>query len=249
MKRKNKWEEFFDGHAPIYMENCFTKNTLKEVDFVVEELKIGPGSSILDIGCGTGRHDIELAKRGYQVTGVDISLGMLTEAKKAAQEAKVKIEWIRSDAVKYTSIKLFDAAICLCEGAFSLLNLEDDAIERDKNILQNIFNSLKPGAYFILTAPNGFAKIRQYNQKDIEKGIFDPITLTEICTMEWDTPEGKKKVVTKERGYVPTELVMLFRQVGFEVVNIWGGTAGDWNRQKINLDEIEIMVVAKKQSV
>ena len=58
--------------------------------------------------------------------------------------------------------------------------------------------------------------------------------------------EGKKSIRTKERGYVTTELVMLFRQAGFEVVNIWGGTAGNWNRQIINLDEIEIMVVAKK---
>ena len=60
--------------------------------------------------------------------------------------------------------------------------------------------------------------------------------------------EGKKSVRTKEGGYVPTELVLLFRQAGFEVVNIWGGTAGSWNRQKINLDEIEIMVVAKKST-
>jgi len=58
--------------------------------------------------------------------------------------------------------------------------------------------------------------------------------------------EGKKSIRTKERGYVPTELVMLFRQAGFEVVNIWGGTVGNLNRQIINLDEIEIMVVAKK---
>jgi cyclopropane fatty-acyl-phospholipid synthase-like methyltransferase len=94
MTRRNEWEEFFDGHAPIYMENCFTKNTVKEVDFILDELNLSPGCSILDMGCGTGRHAVELARRGYQVTGVDISSGMLAEAKKAAQEAKVKVEWI-----------------------------------------------------------------------------------------------------------------------------------------------------------
>lgn len=43
-----------------------------------------------------------------------------------------------------------------------------------------------------------------------------------------------------------TELAMLLRQAGFEVEHIWGGTAGDWERRKIQLDEMEIMVVARK---
>jgi SAM-dependent methyltransferase len=248
MTRRNEWEEFFDGHAPIYMENCFTKNTMKEVDFILDELNLPPGCSILDMGCGTGRHAVEFAKRGYQVTGVDISSGMLAEAKTAAREAKIKVKWIHSDATQFISDKLFDAALCLCEGAFSLLCKDDDPIEHDLNILRNVHAALKPGAYFILTALNGFAKIKQFTQKDVEKGIFDPLTMTETCLMDWETPEGKKSVRTKERGYVPTELVMLFRQAGFEVINIWGGTAGNWNRQKINLDEIEIMVVAKKST-
>ena len=55
------------------MDNSFTKNTVAEVDFVLEELSLPPGSRILDVGCGTGRHAVELARRGYQITGVDIS--------------------------------------------------------------------------------------------------------------------------------------------------------------------------------
>lgn len=78
---------FFDAHAPHYMNNAFTKNTIKEVDFVIEELKLPMGSTILDVGCGTGRHSIELAKRGYKVTGIDISAGMLAEARRAAKQA------------------------------------------------------------------------------------------------------------------------------------------------------------------
>ena len=78
MENKNGWAKFFDGHAPAYMSNPFTRDTIKEVNFLVEELILPPKSLILDIGCGTGRHSIELAGRGYQVTGVDVSLGMLT---------------------------------------------------------------------------------------------------------------------------------------------------------------------------
>jgi cyclopropane fatty-acyl-phospholipid synthase-like methyltransferase len=64
MPDKTRWEAFFDAHAPVYDENTFTKNTLREVDFLLAELRLAPGSAILDVGCGTGRHAVELAKRG-----------------------------------------------------------------------------------------------------------------------------------------------------------------------------------------
>ncbi len=246
MTRRNEWEEFFDGHAPVYMDNSFTKNTVEEVDFVLEELRLPAGSRILDVGCGTGRHAVELARRGYQVTGVDISSGMLAEAEKAAREADVEVELIHADATRFTSGKLFDAALCLCEGAFSLLGSEDDPIEHDLAILRNIHAALKPGAGFILTAPNACRMIRQATQEDVEKGRFDPLTMIEVFTVEWDTPQGKKSLLVRGRSYVPTELVMLFRQAGFEVEHIWGGTAGNWGRRRIHLDEMEVMVVASK---
>jgi SAM-dependent methyltransferase len=246
MTRRNEWEEFFDGHAPVYMDNSFTKNTVEEVDFVLEELSLPPGGCILDVGCGTGRHAVELARRGYRVAGVDISAGMLAEAEKAAGEADVEVEWIHADATRFTSNKRFDAAICLCEGAFSLLGGEDDPIEHDLAILRNVHAALKPGAGFVLTAPNACRLIRQATQGDVENGRFDPVTMVEVYTVEWDTPAGKKSRQVRERSYVPTELVMLFRQAGFEVEHIWGGTAGNWGRRKIHLDEMEVMVVARK---
>ena len=67
-----------------------------------------------------------------------------------------------------------------------------------------------------------------------------------LYTMEYDTHEGKKSLLVRGRSYAPTELVMLFRQAEFEVEHVWGGAAGDWGRRKIHLDEMEIMVVARK---
>jgi len=248
MDNRNEWEKFFDGHAPVYNDNPFTSNTVTEVDFLIEELQLPEGSSILDVGCGTGRHSIELAKRAFTMTGVDISSGMLATARKDAQEAGVEVEWIHADATQFASDKLFDAAICLCEGAFGLLGKDGDPIEHSLSVLRNINLALKPETTAIFTALNGFAQIRRHSQEDVELGRFNPLTMAEISDQEYDTAEGSKKVSLRERGFIPTELVMLFDQTGFEVEHIGGGTAGKWGRRMIDLDEIEIMIIGKKRS-
>jgi len=244
--KKNGWEAFFDGHAPQYMDNVFTKNTVQEVDFLLEELHLKQGGHILDMGCGTGRHAVELARRGFRMTGVDLSSGMLAEARKAADMAGVTVEWIHADATAFTADSAFDAAICLCEGAFGLLGKEGNAIEQPLSILKNIHAALKTGARAVFTVLNGFRLIRKHQQDDVKNGRFDPLTLSEMFTEEFDTPEDRKSVYLRERGFVPTELVLLFRQAGLDVEHIWGGTAGNWGRRPIDLDEYEIMVIAKK---
>ena len=171
---------------------------------------------------------------------------MLAEARQAASEAGVSIEWIKVDATQFTASRQYDAAICLCEGAFSLLSMDDDPIEHDLAILRNIHAALKPGGGLILTAVNGMRHIRRYTDEDVTNGLFDPVTLTETCTMDWDTPDGKQERLVRERGYVPTELCLLFQMVGFEVIHVGGGTAGKWGHRVPQLDEIELLAIGKK---
>ena len=168
MTRKADWEKFFDGHAPVYMDNCFTKNTIQEVDFLVEELRLKPNATILDVGCGTGRHAIELARRGYMVTGVDLSSGMLAEAKKSAKKAKVSVNWVHANATSMPIYQKYDAVICLCEGAFGLLGRGDDALEQPMAILRGVARALKPGARCLFTVLNGYASARRHSQSDVE---------------------------------------------------------------------------------
>lgn len=235
MGNRNAWREFFNGHASVYMENVFTKNTAAEVDFLIEELGLTPGSMILDIGCGTGRHSVALAQRGYRMTGVDLSPGMLAEARKTAEAAGVELELVEADATRFQASRKYDAAFCLCEGSFGLLGTGDDAIEHPLTILRNIAAALKPGAKALFTVLSAFRMIRRHSQADVESGQFDPLTLAEAS----DVTDAR------ERGFVPTELRLLFAIGGLRVLHIWGGTAGSWNKGAIDLDEYEIMIVAE----
>ncbi len=244
MPEKTTWEKFFDAHAPIYEDNVFTKNTVREVDFLLDELHLPSGGSVLDVGCGTGRHAIELAKRGYAVTGLDLSSEMLSRAADAAKAENVHVEWIRANATQFTFPELYDAAVCLCEGAFGLLGESDDPIDQPLSILCNVSRSLKPQAKAVFTVLNAAAMLRKYQNKDVAEGRFDPLTM--VASSEHPPQEGMPAVAVRERAFVPTELILLFRLAGMSVLNMWGGTAGNWGRRSLDLDEIEIMIVACK---
>src|SRR4029450_8214219 len=97
MTQVNEWQLFFDNTAPSYNDHEYAKPWKEEVDFMEEVFGLPAGSRLLDVGCGTGGHSGELARRGYQVTGIDFSAGMLNEA----QQAGVAVEWIQCDATEY----------------------------------------------------------------------------------------------------------------------------------------------------
>jgi SAM-dependent methyltransferase len=224
----------------------FTKNTVREVDFLIEELHLPSGGAILDVGCGMGRHAVELAKRGYAVTGLDLSSEMLSRAAAAAKAAGVAVEVVRSDATLFTLSGKYDAAVCLCEGAFGLLAQSDGPIDQPLSILCNISRSLKPKARALFTVLNGAAMLRRHENADVAEGRFDPLTMVE--SSDHAPREGLPAVAVRERGFIPTELLLMCRAAGMSVLNMWGGTAGNWGRSPLDLDEIEIMIVTEKQT-
>jgi len=244
----NEWQAFFDSHAPYYDENPFTKHTSAEVDFFLKLFPIEPGASILDVGCGTARHGIELAKRGYRVTGVDISEGMLGEARRKAAEAGVEIVFVQADAtVSPLPVEgTFDAAMSLCEGGFGLIGKAEDPEAHDLAILGNIAAHLKPSAPFLLTTLNGYSVIRQMKDEHVADGRFDPATMISNYQDEWDLPEGARIVTIRERLFIPPEMVRLLEAAGFRCDRVFGGTAGSWGQRPLSLDEIEAMYVCRR---
>ena len=187
---------------------------------------------------------MELARRGYLVTGVDFSNGMLDVARKAAAGAEVEVEWICCDATQFSVTEPFDGCICTLESAFGYITPDQDPIQHDLTILQNVSAALKTGARFILGVSNGFKSFRDYDQQSVESGYFDPVHMLQEHELTWTTSEGvEERSTVRLRVYVPTEITMLLHQAQFEVEHVWGGTYG---RRNIVLDGYIMTVVARK---
>jgi len=243
----NTWKLFYDFNAPHYEEECFTANTEFETEFLMREMPLHPGMKVLDLGCGTGRHTVALAARGIKMTGLDISSGQLNIARKKAELAGLDVEFIQADGAEFSLNEQFDAAICICEGSFGLMLVDDDPLTHDLAILRNLAAVMKQGAPLLMTVRNAFELVRHYNDSDISAGTFDPYTLTRVVRLgEW-YPGFDPLLEVKEKCYTPIELRTLLDSAGFSVDFLTGGTAGNWTKHTLSLDEIEIMVKCHKR--
>jgi ubiquinone/menaquinone biosynthesis C-methylase UbiE len=85
MTQKQWYESLFENYGQKYDSENFTQGTIGECDFIEKELGFNKSLKILDVGCGTGRHTIELTKRGYSGTGIDLSQSQLQRASDKAK--------------------------------------------------------------------------------------------------------------------------------------------------------------------
>lgn len=237
-----EWGEFFAAlSAEEYLAESFTKNTPAEADFLIEVCALSPGARVLDIGCGPGRHALELARRGFFVTGVDFTERFLAFARAQAERENLseRAEFVLADARDFVRPRAFDAAVCLCEGAFALLQSDEDNVR----VLRHIAASLRAGAPFLLTTLNGYRTIRRAGS-DAETRL-DPLTMVETWTPA-RSEAGDRRYTLPGRHYIVPELVKMHHAAGLDVEHVWGGTAGNWGRRPLDWDEIEVMLLSRK---
>ncbi len=138
------WEDLFNDDFVRTMPKFSDAQIADEVDFIEDSLGVARGGSLLDLGCGTGRHAVELTRRGYSVVGFDLSLPLLARAGEEAQEANQKINFVQGDMREMTFDEAFDGIYCWGStyGFF----------EEEKNIhvLTKVHKALKHGGQFLL---------------------------------------------------------------------------------------------------
>lgn len=249
---KQWYEELFTDYANKYEKEIFTQGTLGEVDFLEIELDHDKNRKILDIGCGTGRHDVELTKRGYNVTGIDLSESMIEKAIENARKANVKIDFNVADARNPHFDNEFDLVIMLCEGGFPLMETDEMNFE----ILKNAVNALKKGGKFIFTTLNGlyplYHSVKDFMDENMVDGVskdnsFDLMTFRDISNFEIEDDNGNLKVLkANERYYVPTEITWLLKSLNFNKIDIYGCEIGNFTREKVlTTEDYEMLVIAE----
>ncbi len=227
-------------HFPDYDQEPYTQGTKGEVDFIEQEIGYDRSKVLLDVGCGTGRHVLELVRRGYKAVGLDLSESLLEQGRQVAQAENLDATFIAGDARALDFEAPFDVALSICEGAFSLMETD----EMDLLILENVARVLKPGSKFILTTPNAAFMLTH----DSGEGAFDPVTFRETFTLEATGVDGNKKTLhCTQRYYTCPELKWLLKQAGFRCAQFFGVTEAGFDRQvKPSKDHFELGVVAER---
>lgn len=131
MNKKRWYEILFENYGQKYDNENFTQGTKGECDFIEGELKYDKSLKVLDVGCGTGRHSIELSKRGYSITGIDLSESLLARAREKALKNGLKVDFLKQDARDLPFSEEFDVSIMLCEGGFPLMETDEMNFESE----------------------------------------------------------------------------------------------------------------------
>ena len=201
---------------------------------------------VLDLCCGFGRISAELARRGFAVTGVDITETYLKTAVEEASLENLNIEYIRADARDFKRPDFFDAAVNLYISFGYFSDQKDDLL-----VLRNVYESLKKGGSFIMETLGKEIAVRDF----IEAEWFERAGCTVLTEYEaldswtflknrWILINGGKRIekVFVQRLYSASELRALLLEAGFEKVEIYG----DWDESPYDRRAAKLIAVGRK---
>lgn len=252
---KQWYEELFENYAKKYDQEVFTQGTMGECDFIEAEIGYDKSLKVLDIGCGTGRHSIELAKRGYNVTGIDLSESQIERAREKAKQERAGVDFLKGDARKLPFEDEFDLAIMFCEGGFCLMETD----EMNFAILKSAAGALKDSGKLIFTTLNGlfplhhsmekfYAAANKEGQAVCMDNRFDLMTFRDHnVTIVVDDLGNEKELISNERYYVPCEITWQLKTIGFKKIDIFGAKLGAFSRDDmLTTEDFEMLVIAEK---
>lgn len=228
-----KWyedQDFWIDLCPFLFPESRYEDAPNEIDLILGGVA-KPVRKALDMCCGPGRHAIALAKRGIDVTAVDLTAHYLNMARDAAKAAGVEIEWVREDMRNFIRPGAYDLALIM----FTSLGFFEDE-EDDLKVLRNVHESLTPGGTLFLEMagkewvaehyeaascddlPDGSLLVQRHKIVDGWRSIHN----------EWIHIKGEraKTFIFKLRLYSGAELTDRLLEAGFRNVDIRGSLEG-----------------------
>ena len=202
---------------------------------------------VLDLCCGFGRISAELARRGFAVTGVDITETYLQAAREEAAYENLNIEYVNADARKFARPGFFDAAVNLYI-SFGYFSDQKD----DFSLLRNVYESLKDGGCFIIETLGKEIAVRDFLAEGewFERGGYTVLTQYEALD-SWALLKNRwilikdgmrfEKTFT-QRLYAASELRTMLLEAGFGKVEIYG----DWDESPYNHRAAKLIAVGRK---
>ena len=230
------WKETYNF---LFPENIFN-DTEEQMGNVLKLIEIDV-SSILDLCCGPGRCSTVLARKGFSVTGVDLSPYLIDKAEERAKDENLSIEYVLDDMRRYVRPLAYDLVLNM----FTSFGYFDDKND-DLVVLKNVFISLKPGGAFLIDVigKERLAKIVQPTMSNVladgtmivqRPEIYDNWTRVKN---DWIIIKGDhaKTFTFHHTIYSGQELKERMEQSGFNNIKLYGGLDGcpyDSNAQRL----------------
>ena len=237
------FEGLADHMGSAYLRYSFTKGTEQEAGFLVDQLDLGPGDRVLDVGCGPGRHAHALGRRGIEVVGVDIAERFLEVARRDAPEG---VTFARHDARMLPFDAEFDAVISLCQGAFGLAGgpaATARSIDPDLDVLLGMARALRPGGRLAMSAFSAYFQVRYLESTDdfdADAGVnHERTTVRDESGAELETDLWTS-------CFTPRELRLLVSAAGLSLRHLHAVTPGDYAARPPDLDHPELLVIAER---
>ncbi|MEU6431363.1 class I SAM-dependent methyltransferase [Microbispora sp. NPDC046973] len=244
LEADDSFRTFFAGQAEI------NERTATEVDGIERLCSLPSGARVIDCPCGYGRHSIELARRGHQVTSVDINPYFLQLARERADAMGVPIDFRSADMRELPSIEPVNAIINM----FYSFGFFDD-VSDDLRVLEGFRSRLGDGGKMLIhtmITVSAFedGRIPAMETRELRSGrrlrslrMFDPASRREVGRWSIFHPNGEEDPlpVYSVRIYLPQELEELCLKAGFSSVNFYG----DWDGTPYRDDSPYLIVVAE----
>ena len=233
MQEVKPWHEqdaFWDTVAPVLFVQRRWEDAPAEVEQVGSLLGVEPGAHILDLCCGVGRHSLELAHRGFQVTGVDRTRLYLDRAARQAEAEGLQVEFVQSDMRSFCRADAFDAVVNL----FTSFGYFEDP-EDDRQVVLNMYRSLRPGGVFLIDIMGKEVLARIFRERDWyeEDGVL--ILQERKVSQSWSWMENRWIILSdnnrteldlSHRIYSAVELTSLLAGCGFTHLDAHGDLQG-----------------------